>query len=153
MVGPVERNVNVVQEVLESVGTRVGRIIRIITRTVGEVAQEVSGVVADGFEIAEASKRARADHERWNAEDLADAGANQESEDEDQGEDDQEAGELVDLDDEGDAADEIDATAEEVTSERSPRRATTPQHKKGSDRVGFSVAARTPFRAGRGGRR
>lgn len=74
MVGPVERNVNVVQEVLESVGTRVGRIIRIITRTVGEVAQEVSGVVADGFEIAEASKRARADHERWNAEDLADAG-------------------------------------------------------------------------------
>ncbi|EUA69958.1 hypothetical protein I540_1378 [Mycobacteroides abscessus subsp. bolletii 1513] len=36
MVGPVERNVNVVQEVLESVGTRVGRIIRIITRTVGK---------------------------------------------------------------------------------------------------------------------
>ncbi|AMU65097.1 hypothetical protein [Mycobacteroides abscessus] len=120
MVGPVERNVNVVQEVLESVGTRVGRIIRIITRTVGEVAQEVSGVVADGFEIAEASKRARADHERWNAEDLADAGAGQESEDEDQGEDDQEADELVDLDDEGDAADEIDATAEEVTSGAEP---------------------------------
>ncbi|CPY49593.1 Hypothetical protein ERS075637_00539 [Mycobacteroides abscessus] len=91
MVGPVERNVNVVQEVLESVGTRVGRIIRIITRTVGEVAQEVSGVVADGFEIAEASKRARADHERWNAEDLVDAGVGQENDDEDQEEDDEEA--------------------------------------------------------------
>jgi len=102
-VGPVERNVNVAQEVLESVGTRVGRIIRIITRTVGEVAREVSGVVADGFEIAEASKRARADHDRWNAEDAADA----------------EAGELVDLDDEVDdeaAGDELDAVAEEVTS-------------------------------------
>ncbi|AIC72562.1 Hypothetical protein ERS075564_01814 [Mycobacteroides abscessus] len=120
MVGPVERNVNVVQEVLESVGTRVGRIIRIITRTVGEVAQEVSGVVADGFEIAEASKRARADHERWNAEDLVDAGVGQENDDEDQEEDDEEAGELVDLDDEGDAADEIDATAEEVTSGAEP---------------------------------
>ncbi|CPW73341.1 hypothetical protein [Mycobacteroides abscessus] len=105
MVGPVERNVNVVQEVLESVGTRVGRIIRIITRTVGEVAQEVSGVVADGFEIAEASKRARADHERWNTEDLVDVGAGQENEDED---------------DEGNAADEIDATTEEVTSGAEP---------------------------------
>ncbi|AMT70221.1 hypothetical protein [Mycobacteroides immunogenum] len=109
MVGPVERNVNVAQEVLESVGTRVGRIIRIITRTVGEVAREVSGVVADGFEIAEASKRARADHDRWNAEDAADAEAG----------DDDEAGELVDLDDEVDdeaAGDELDAVAEEVTS-------------------------------------
>ncbi|ANN98479.1 hypothetical protein [Mycobacteroides abscessus] len=109
MVGPVERNVNVVQEVLESVGTRVGRIIRIITRTVGEVAQEVSGVVADGFEIAEASKRARADHERWNTEDLVDVGAGQENEDEDE-----------DEDDEGNAADEIDATTEEVTSGAEP---------------------------------
>ncbi|TDZ94145.1 hypothetical protein [Mycobacteroides salmoniphilum] len=102
MVGPVERNVNVVQEVVESVGSRVGRIIRIITRTVGEVGREVSGVVADGFEIAEASKRARADQERWDAKDL--------TEDDD-----------VDLADEevtaaDDAEDEIDAVVEEVTS-------------------------------------
>lgn len=113
MVGPVERNVNVVQEVVESVGTRVGRIIRIITRTVGEVAREVSGVVADGFEIAEASKRARADHERWDA-----------AEDTDEAEDaadDDEAGELVDLDrvagDHDTADDAVDVVAEEVTSE------------------------------------
>lgn len=109
MVGPVERNVNVVQEVVESVGTRVGRIIRIITRTVGEVAREVSGVVADGFEIAEASKRARADHERWDA-----------AEDVDEAADDDEAGELVDLDrvagDDDTADDEVDVVAEEVTS-------------------------------------
>lgn len=108
MVGPVERNVNVAQEVLESVGTRVGRIIRIITRTVGEVAREVSGVVADGFEIAEASKRARADHERWNAE--------EDTEDPE----DTESAELVDLDDEagehGTAGDKIDVAVEEATS-------------------------------------
>ncbi|OAT69548.1 hypothetical protein AWB85_20990 [Mycobacteroides immunogenum] len=114
MVGPVERNVNVAQEVLESVGTRVGRIIRIITRTVGEVAREVSGVVADGFEIAEASKRARADHERWNAEEDADDPEDTESADDD------EAGELVDLDDEagehGAAGDKIDVAVEEATS-------------------------------------
>lgn len=113
MVGPVERNVNVAQEVLESVGTRVGRIIRIITRTVGEVAREVSGVVADGFEIAEASKRARADHERWNAEEDAEDPEDTESAD-------NEAGELVDLDDEagehGTAGDKIDVAVEEATS-------------------------------------
>ncbi|MGL5441857.1 MAG: hypothetical protein ACRDDJ_05255, partial [[Mycobacterium] stephanolepidis] len=100
----------------ESVGSRVGRIIRIITRTVGEVGQELSGVVADGFEIAEANKRARADHERWGA--SADT-------DPDNAADDAEEGELVDLDDEdhGDdtadagADDENDAVVEEVTSE------------------------------------
>ncbi|AKC38316.1 Uncharacterised protein [Mycolicibacterium phlei] len=117
MVGPVERNVNVVQEVVESVGSRVGRIIRIITRTVGEVGQELSGVVADGFEIAEANKRARADHERW--------GASADTDLDDAADDDAEEGELVDLDDEGHdddtadagADDENDAVVEEVTSE------------------------------------
>ncbi|MFA4083287.1 hypothetical protein [Mycobacteroides salmoniphilum] len=104
MVGPVERNVNVVQEVVESVGSRVGRIIRIITRTVGEVGREVSGVVADGFEIAEASKRARADQERWDAKDL--------TEDDDV---DLADGEVAAADD-ADAEDEIDAVVEEVTS-------------------------------------
>ncbi|WP_078289495.1 hypothetical protein [Mycobacterium sp. D16R24] len=103
MVGPVERNVNVVQEVVESVGSRVGRIIRIITRTVGEVAREVSGVVADGFEIAEASKRARADQERWDAKDLA------EDDDVDPADDDLEAADT--------AEEEVDAVVEEVTSE------------------------------------
>lgn len=112
MVGPVERNVNVVQEVVESVGSRVGRIIRIITRTVGEVAREVSGVVADGFEIAEASKRARADQERWDAKDLA------EDDDVDLAEGDLDAAD-ADADDTADETteDEVDAVVEEVTSE------------------------------------
>lgn len=104
MVGPVERNVNVVQEVVESVGSRTGRIIRIITRTVGEVAREISGVVADGFEIAEANKRARADHNRWDAQDLA-----EDVEDED----------LAGVDEgpeAGDDNDEVEAVVEEVTS-------------------------------------
>lgn len=108
MVGPVERNVNVVQEVVESVGTRVGRIIRIITRTVGEVAREVSGVVADGFDIAEASKRARADQERWEANDLAEEDVDDDADLND---------EVADGDVEEDAADEVEAAAEEVTSE------------------------------------
>ncbi|SKS87559.1 Uncharacterised protein [Mycobacteroides abscessus subsp. abscessus] len=51
---------------------------------------------------------------------MVDSGVGQENDDEDQDEDDEEAGELVDLDDEGDAADEIDATAEEVTSGAEP---------------------------------
>ncbi|QCH23039.1 hypothetical protein [Mycobacteroides salmoniphilum] len=110
MVGPVERNVNVVQEVVESVGSRVGRIIRIITRTVGEVGREVSGVVADGFEIAEASKRARADQERWDAKDLT------EDDDVDRVDEDVAAADDADADD-GIAEDEIDAVVEEVTSE------------------------------------
>ncbi|MFD6196854.1 hypothetical protein [Mycobacteroides salmoniphilum] len=112
MVGPVERNVNVVQEVVESVGSRVGRIIRIITRTVGEVAREVSGVVADGFEIAEASKRARADQERWDAKDLA------EDDDVDLAEGDLDAADAA-ADDTADETteDEVDAVVEEVTSE------------------------------------
>lgn len=113
MVGPVERNVNVVQEVVESVGSRVGRIIRIITRTVGEVAREVSGVVADGFEIAEASKRARADQERWDAKDLA------EDDDVDLADEDLEAAEDTDddLETAGTAEDGIDTVVKEVTSE------------------------------------
>lgn len=110
MVGPVERNVNVVQEVVDSVGSRVGRIIRIITRTVGEVGREVSGVVADGFEIAEASKRARADQERWDAKDLT------EDDDVDRVDEDVAAADDADADD-GIAEDEIDAVVEEVTSE------------------------------------
>ncbi|TDZ81338.1 hypothetical protein [Mycobacteroides salmoniphilum] len=114
MVGPVERNVNVVQEVVESVGSRVGRIIRIITRTVGEVGREVSGVVADGFEIAEASKRARADQERWDAKDVT------EDDDVDLADEDLDAADTAD--DTADAADdtaedEADAVVEEVTSE------------------------------------
>ncbi|MGH3722561.1 MAG: hypothetical protein ACRDUS_00350 [Mycobacterium sp.] len=116
MVGPVERNVNVAQEVVESVGSRVGRIIRIITRTVGEVAHEISGVVADGFEIAEAAKRARADQERWDADDQAeddvddDADLAAEAAESDLEED-------ADLDDEAADDDEVVATAEEVSSE------------------------------------
>ncbi|TDZ79266.1 hypothetical protein DE4585_03001 [Mycobacteroides salmoniphilum] len=110
MVGPVERNVNVVQEVVESVGSRVGRIIRIITRTVGEVGREVSGVVADGFEIAEASKRARADQERWDAKDVT------EDDDVDLADEDLDAADTADAADDT-AEDEADAVVEEVTSE------------------------------------
>lgn len=110
MVGPVERNVNVVQEVVESVGSRVGRIIRIITRTVGEVGREVSGVVADGFEIAEASKRARADQERWDAKDVT------EDDDVDLADEDLDAADDADAADDT-AEDEADAVVEEVTSE------------------------------------
>ncbi|MEU9806372.1 hypothetical protein [Mycobacterium sp. NPDC050853] len=114
MVGPVERNVNIVQEVVESVGSRVGRIIRIITQTVGEVGHELSGVVADGFEIAEANKRARADQERWDAKDLT------EDEDEVAGsadEDDDDLEDHADLEDEAADDGEVVATVEEVTSE------------------------------------
>ncbi|ALR11137.1 hypothetical protein [Mycobacteroides saopaulense] len=107
MVGPVERNVNVVQEVVESVGSRTGRIIRIITRTVGEVAREISGVVADGFEIAEANKRARADHNRWDAQDLAEDVEDEDLADVDEG---------PEADDDDNNDDEIEAVVEEVTS-------------------------------------
>lgn len=64
MVRRLERNVNVVQEVLESAAVHTGRIASIIGRSVRDVAREIGDAISEGFELAEANRRARADEER-----------------------------------------------------------------------------------------
>lgn len=61
MVGRLERNKDLAQEVVESTARRVGNIASIITTAVAAVAHEIGELVTDGFEMREAAKSASAD--------------------------------------------------------------------------------------------
>ncbi|MFA4927854.1 MAG: hypothetical protein WC558_05020 [Patulibacter sp.] len=63
MPGPLESRKDVVQEVVESGATHVGRIATIVTGAVRDVTREVGSWATDLFEMREASQRARADQE------------------------------------------------------------------------------------------
>ncbi|GGC67623.1 hypothetical protein IEU95_03240 [Hoyosella rhizosphaerae] len=64
MVGKIERNKDVVQQLVESAATHVGRITVIITGAVAGVAREIGDWVTDGFEMVEAAKKADEDGQR-----------------------------------------------------------------------------------------
>lgn len=64
MVSRFERNKDTVQELTESAATHVGKIAVIITGCVRDVTREIGDLIADGFEMREASRRARADEAR-----------------------------------------------------------------------------------------
>jgi hypothetical protein len=63
MPGPLESRKDLVQEVVESGATHVGRIATILTGAVRDVTREVGSWTTDLFEMREASKRARADQD------------------------------------------------------------------------------------------
>lgn len=64
MIDRYERNKDIVQEIVESTATHVGRIATIITTAVADVAREVGDIVTDGFEMRDAARKARADEHR-----------------------------------------------------------------------------------------
>ena len=64
MIDRYERNKDVVQEIVESTATHVGRIATIITTAVADVAREVGDIVTDGFEMRDAARKAKADEQR-----------------------------------------------------------------------------------------
>ncbi|AFA72482.1 hypothetical protein GPOL_c14310 [Gordonia polyisoprenivorans VH2] len=101
MVDRIERNKDLIQELVESTATHVGQIATIITSAVADVAREIGEIVTDGFEMREAAQRAKADE----AHHVIDA-------------------ELADDHDEGalDAEDSLDAPAiaESATPDREP---------------------------------
>ncbi|WLP91737.1 MULTISPECIES: hypothetical protein [Gordonia] len=61
MVDRIERNKDIIQELVESTATHVGQIASIITTAVADVAREVGEIITDGFEMREAARRAGAD--------------------------------------------------------------------------------------------
>ncbi|MGW0036943.1 hypothetical protein [Gordonia sp. NPDC003376] len=61
MVDRIERNKDIIQELVESTATHVGQIASIITTAVGDVAREIGEIITDGFEMREAARRAGAD--------------------------------------------------------------------------------------------
>ncbi|MDF0532612.1 hypothetical protein P0W64_17810 [Tsukamurella sp. 8F] len=61
MVGKIERNKDAAQEVVESTAVHVGRIATIISHAVADVTREIGEILTDGFEMREASRRARRD--------------------------------------------------------------------------------------------
>ncbi|OZC29404.1 hypothetical protein [Gordonia polyisoprenivorans] len=61
MVDRIERNKDLIQELVESTATHVGQIATIITSAVAGVAREIGEIVTDGFEMREAAQRAKAD--------------------------------------------------------------------------------------------
>lgn len=69
MPGPLESRKDLVQEVVESGATHVGRIATIVTAAVRDVTREVGSWATDLFEMREASRRAQADHEAQARED------------------------------------------------------------------------------------
>ncbi len=64
MVGKFERRKDTVQELTESGATHVGRIAMIIAGAVRDVTREIGDWISDGFEMREASRKAREDEER-----------------------------------------------------------------------------------------
>lgn len=64
MVDRIERNKDLVQELVESTATHVGAIATIITGAVADVAREVGDLFTDGFEMRDAARRARLDEQR-----------------------------------------------------------------------------------------
>ncbi|MBY4575692.1 hypothetical protein ACN94_19250 [Gordonia paraffinivorans] len=69
MIDNIERNKDLLQELIESTATHVGRIATIITGAVVGVTREIGEIVTDGFEMREAARRARADDEDRRADD------------------------------------------------------------------------------------
>lgn len=69
MPGPLESRKDLVQEVVESGATHVGRIATILTGAVRDVTREVGSWATDLFEMREASQRARDDQEAREDED------------------------------------------------------------------------------------
>lgn len=63
MPGPLESRKDLMQEVVESGATHVGRIATILTGAVRDVTREVGSWATDLFEMREASQRAQADRE------------------------------------------------------------------------------------------
>ena len=73
MIDNIERNKDLLQELIESTATHVGRIATIITGAVVGVTREIGEIVTDGFEMREAARRARADDEDRRADSILDA--------------------------------------------------------------------------------
>ncbi len=61
MVGRLERNKDLAQELVENTAHRVGNITSIITGAVAGIVREIGELVTDGFEMREAAKAASAD--------------------------------------------------------------------------------------------
>lgn len=61
MVDRIERNKDLIQEMVESTASHVGSIATIITTAVADVAREIGEIITDGFEMREAAQRARDD--------------------------------------------------------------------------------------------
>lgn len=64
MVDRIERNKDLIQELVESTANHVGQIATIITGAVAGVAREVGEIFTDGFEMREAARKAKLDEER-----------------------------------------------------------------------------------------
>ncbi|WP_237421501.1 hypothetical protein [Gordonia sp. SID5947] len=93
MVDRIERNKDLVQELVESTANHVGRIATIITGAVAGVAREIGDLVTDGFEMRDAARKARQDEERG----VLDAGDDARLEDGEAGDDGDDIGDPVDL--------------------------------------------------------
>lgn len=61
MVGPFERNVNIIQEVLDSTATHGGRIASIVGTAVRDIIREVNELISEGFELVDGNRHADAD--------------------------------------------------------------------------------------------
>ena len=72
MVDRIERNKDLIQELVESTANHVGQIATIITGAVAGVAREVGEIFTDGFEMREAARKAKLDEERILDADLVD---------------------------------------------------------------------------------
>ncbi|MGV9710687.1 hypothetical protein ACWDTI_08480 [Gordonia sp. NPDC003424] len=64
MVDSIERNKDLIQELVESTATHVGQIATIVTGAVADVAREIGDLITDGFEMRDAARKARLDDER-----------------------------------------------------------------------------------------
>ena len=64
MVDRLERNKDLIQELVESTAVHVGSITTIITKAVADVAREIGEIITDGFEMREAAKLATRDEAR-----------------------------------------------------------------------------------------
>lgn len=64
MVDRLERNKDLIQELVESTAVHVGSITTIITKAVADVAREIGEIITDGFEMREAAKLAERDEAR-----------------------------------------------------------------------------------------
>lgn len=64
MVDRIERNKDLIQELVESTANHVGQIATIITGAVAGAAREVGEIFTDGFEMREAARKAKLDEER-----------------------------------------------------------------------------------------
>ncbi|MFT4125910.1 MAG: hypothetical protein QM662_06730 [Gordonia sp. (in: high G+C Gram-positive bacteria)] len=72
MVDRIERNKDLIQEVVESTAIHVGQIATIITTAVADIAREIGEIISDGFEMREATHRAKVDEDRQITDAVAD---------------------------------------------------------------------------------